>query len=160
MCSVCGTEAEALLARTSALQPQGFDSSNQLVKLIVKFLTLVTLLLILQLIQRVWKKRNSQAHKTAAVSLTLQKNLPQETNVILISGLVHFISFLNILFFYAAVTKSYEQPLNTAQFVRIHVTMSETTNITSDFRSKWKAYWQYVEDLFLFHRLLGMHYGM
>jgi hypothetical protein len=128
MCCVCGTEAEALLARTSALQPQGFDSSNQHVKLLVKFLTLVTLLLILQLIQRVWKKRNSQAHKTAAVSLTLQKNFPQKTKVILICGIVHFMSFLNILFFH-------EQPLNTAQFVPIHINPKSKTPMSDDLKT-------------------------
>ncbi len=152
---VCGTEVEALLARTNALQPQEFESSYQHIKLMMKFLTLVILLLILRLIQRVWKKRNSQAHKTATVSLTLQKNLPRETKVILICGLVHFMSFLSILFIHAAVTKSHQQPLNTAQFVLIHPTMSETS-MTSDFLlSKWKEYWQNVEDLFLFPQVVG-----
>ncbi|KAH9560968.1 hypothetical protein CY35_06G137300 [Sphagnum magellanicum] len=55
---------------------------------ISKFLALVALLLILRLIQRVWKQRNRQAHKAAAVSLTLWKNLPQETKVILICGII------------------------------------------------------------------------
>ncbi len=150
MC-VCGTEVEALLARTNALQPQGFESSYQHIKLIIKFLTLVILLLILRLIQRVWKKRNSQAHKTATVSLTLQKNLPRETKVILICGLVHFMSFL----IHAAVTKSHEQPLNTARFMPIYPTMSETSMMSDSLLSKWKEYWQNVEDLFLFPQVVG-----
>ncbi|CAM6022881.1 unnamed protein product [Sphagnum balticum] len=122
---------------------------------ISKFLALVGLLLILRLIQRVWKQRNSQAHKTAAVSLTLRKNLPQETKVILICGIVHFMNFLNILFFHAAVTKSHEQPLNIPPFVRIHGPMIEISSMRSDFLFKWKECWQNVEDLFLFPQVVG-----
>ncbi len=152
---VCGTEAEALLTRTIAFQPLVFDPLNQHIKLIIKFLTLVTLLLILRLFQRVWKQRNSQAHKTAAVSLTLRKNLPQETKVILICGLVHFMNFLNILFFHAAVTKSLEQPLNIPPFVPIHGPMPETSSMRFDFLFKWIECWQNVEDLFLFPQVVG-----
>jgi hypothetical protein len=152
---VCGTETEALLARTIAFRPLVFDPSYRHIKLINKFLTLVTLLLILRLIQRVWKQRNSQAHKTAAVSLTLRKNLPQETKVILICGLVHFMNFLNILLFHAAVTKSHEQPLNIPQFVPIRRPMPETSSMIVDFLVKWIECWQNVEDLFLFPQVVG-----
>ncbi|CAK9230114.1 unnamed protein product [Sphagnum troendelagicum] len=149
------TEAEALLTRTIAFQPLVFDPLNQHIKLIIKFLTLVTLLLILRLFQRVWKQRNSQAHKTAAVGLTLRKNLPQETKVILICGLVHFMNFLNILFFHAAVTKSYEQPFNIPPFVPIHGPMPETSSMRYDFLFKWIECWQTVQDLFLFPQVVG-----
>jgi hypothetical protein len=149
------TEAEALLTRTIAFQPLVFDPLNQHIKLIIKFLTLVTLLLILRLFQRVWKQRNSQAHKKAAVSLTLRKNLPKETKVILICGLVHFMNFLNILFFHAAVTQSHEQPLNTPPFLPIPGPMPETSSMRSDFLFKWKECWQNVEDLFLFPQVVG-----
>jgi len=152
---VCGTEAEALLTRTIAFQLVVFDSLNQHIKLIIKFLTLVTLLLILRLFQRVWKQRNSQAHKTAAVSLTLRKNLPQETKVILICGLAHFMNFLNILFFHAAVTKSYEQPFNIPPFVPIHGPIPEPSSMISNFLFKWIECWQTVEDLFLFPQVVG-----
>ncbi len=132
-----------------------FDLSDQDSEIISKFLALVALLLILRLIQRVWKQRNSQAHKTAAVSLTPRKNFPQETKVILICGLVHFMNFLNILFFHAAVTKSHEQPLNIPQFMLVYGPMAEISSMRSDFLFKWKECWQNVEDLFLFPQVVG-----
>jgi hypothetical protein len=122
---------------------------------ISKFLSLVALLLILRLIQRVWKQRNRQAHKAATVSLTLRKNLPQETKVILICGIVHFMNFLNILFFHAAVTKSHEQPLNIPPFLPIHGPIPEPSSMISNFLFKWIECWQTVEDLFLFPQVVG-----
>ncbi|CAM6059922.1 unnamed protein product [Sphagnum tenellum] len=141
------TEAEALFARN---QPRQFaaDQWSQRIKFTTKLLTLLAFLLILRLIERVWKERVSQAQK--AELNTTQKNSPpppQESNVILVCGIVHLVSFL-LIFAVHTIKSHASESSGTTELIRWNgqpITMQKEA----------KEYWGLVEDLFLFPQVVG-----